>query len=1355
MTSPVSPMARPHVAAAARRWADSLIDDSGRNQLAYYRDLKAGTLQLDGASPAALTMLLAGRQVTLRQLFPEEPAHADAMRRAKTIRTRMRMLAEERGVDAGYLASGLATWHEQGRTPRAPVLLHRLVIRTTSAAETEFALTADPEPTVNPVLLFKLAKEHGLVVDPEELLDALPDGVYDPAPLFERLAKAAQDVPGFAIAPHLLAGTFLYEKLPMVTDITEHSRLLSDSDVIAALAGDPEALGSLYATEPIPVDQPDHVAPSDEFLVLDADSSQSYAVNAAVAGHHLVVKGPPGTGKSQTIANMIMALAARGRTALFVAEKRAAIDAVLDRLAHVGLSDLVQNLHGDQSSRRELARALDSRLQRARHESRPTTEQTDRDLTESRTALSRHHSALHAVHQPWGLSAYDLQTRLVGTDPAAVTRQRWKGELLTALDADAAPRLRATVVELAQLGAFDAEPGPGPWVRATFRDRAAAQEAFTLAGEVAPALERLRPQLATLAARLGLAVPATLASARKMCVLLSEVDATLARFDAAVFQADLPLWLRATAEGEQRAGLGFWARRRIVKQIREFWRGAGRPGPAELHTALAAAADQLVRWRVVSLDGQPPRTDPALAPTTAEFARVDATLTRLRTYVPVEAAADPGGQADGGGGDLGALQDELDRLALDQTDLLHTARRNELAEQVVRWQAHRLLDDLAGRGGDAAVAGAAFDHAWHSSILDEVRLSDPELSAFHGTALHAAVNRFHLADAAHITSAAQRVRHLSALNMMRVLDAHPEQQQLVRREAAKKIRHLPIRRLFEQAPDALTALKPCWAMSPLLVSQVLPARVLFDVVIFDEASQVEPVDGVTAIMRGRQVVVAGDEHQLPPTDFFNRAEGDLSDSEDGTALSDDVESLLQAFAHTLPLPQVRHLAWHYRSRDERLIAFSNAHIYGPSGNALTTFPGADIGDGISHVLVADPLAAAAASGQPMDADSPAAVAAAAAAAVPANLESSNAEVRKVVELILAHAQQRPGESLGVITMGITHAERVDAALRRALARRPELEPFFGENGHEPFFVKNIERVQGDERDAVILTVGYPKSPDGRVLYRFGPLNTKGGHRRLNVAITRARRRMTVVSSFSHLDLDPAKLRAPGAIMLRDFLEYAAAGGPRGAVTADTTVLNPFEADVFARLTEAGIPLVARHGVGGQRIDFAATHPADPRRPVLAIEADGSTYHASPTVRDRDRLRQQHLERLGWRFHRIWSTDWARQRDLEIAKARAAYDLAVAGSDLPGPQQLADAVTIRLTSAAPRRLPRPELPAGVGVADLPEQTLVELVRWIESDGLNRTEDEVVAEATEELGVPRRTAKVTDTIRAAVRQARPTS
>ncbi|BCJ74001.1 hypothetical protein CS0771_35450 [Catellatospora sp. IY07-71] len=1308
-----------HVALATRRWADALVDDSGRNQLAYYRDLKAGTLRLDAARPEALTVLMAGRTVTLRQLFPDDAAHADALRRTRTIRTRTRTLAEERGVDVGYLAAGLATWYEAERTPRSPVLLHRLTVRTTSAAETEFALTVDPEPAVNPVLLFKLFKEHRLEVDPEALLDALPEGPYDPAPVFEQLAKAAEDVRGFTVTPELLVGTFLYEKLPMVADITEHGELLESSEVIAALAGDPRALSELYAQAPVEADAPDRVEPDDEFLVLDADSSQSYAVNAAVAGHHLVVKGPPGTGKSQTIANMIMALAARGRTALFVAEKRAAIDAVLDRLNQVGLDDLVQNLHGDQGSRRELARALDARLQRARHETRPTTEDTDRSLTGSRAALARHHAALHTRHEPWGLSVFDLQSRLLGIAPEDMTPQRWAGEDLARLDAPAAARLRATVVELAQLGAFDPAPGPGAWVRSTVPDRAAAQLAYALAGQAATTLAPARQQLSALAARLGLAVPATLGSAQKMAALLSEVEETLRRLRPQAYAADLPAWITATATGEQRGSMGFWQRRRVVKDIRAHWLAPGRPSTAELHQAAVAAADQLARWRVVSLDGQPPRTDPGTAPALAAFAEFTGALQPLRGYVPVDAD------------DLDALQRQLDALAGDQADLLRTARRNELAASLVEWRARRLLDELAARGvgGDTARAGAAFDHAWLSSVLEHLRFSDEHLATFHGAALHAAVAEFHTADAAHITAAAQRVRHLAARNLMAVLDEFPDQQQLVRREAAKKARHLPVRHLFEQAPEALTALKPCWAMSPLLVSQVLPARVLFDVVIFDEASQVEPVDGVPAIMRGRQVVVAGDEHQLPPTNFFQRGDTDGDGvPDDGTALGDDVESLLQAFAHTLPLPQVRHLAWHYRSRDERLIAFSDRHVYSPSGNALTTFPGADAADCISHVLVsgeADPEA---------------------------SVESGGAEVRRVVELILAHAQQRPAESLGVITMGITHAERVDAALRRALVQRPDLEPYFSENGHEPFFVKNIERVQGDERDAVILTIGYPKGLDGRMLYRFGPLNTKGGHRRLNVAITRARRRMTVVSSFTHLDMDPQRLRAEGAVMLRDFLEYAASGGRREiAALTGAPALSAFEADVLARLTAAGIPLVVRHGVGGHRIDFAATHPDDPHRLVLAIEADGPSYHSSPTVRDRDRLRQQHLERLGWRFHRIWSTDWTRQREVEIAKARAVYDLAVSSAADLLPDTVADGVTLRLPSARQRTGTRPALPAAEKITDVPQESLVELVRWIESDGLNRTEDEVVAEAYAELGLPRRTPRTTEALRAARRTA----
>jgi very-short-patch-repair endonuclease len=475
----------------------------------------------------------------------------------------------------------------------------------------------------------------------------------------------------------------------------------------------------------------------------------------------------------------------------------------------------------------------------------------------------------------------------------------------------------------------------------------------------------------------------------------------------------------------------------------------------------------------------------------------------------------------------------------------------------------------------------------------------------------------------------------------------------------------------------LFALKPCWAMSPLMVSQVLPLARLFDLVIFDEASQVVPADAIGSMIRAHQVVVAGDDRQLPPTSFFHQIDpGDPDDDDPDEGLVSmraGFESVLDALR---PLLLTCPLTWHYRSRDERLVAFSNDRIY---GGALTTFPGVARDDVLRHVVV----------GQDGAGDTVA------------------AEVAEVVRLVLEHARTRPAESLGVIALGVKHAERVDTALRAALAAAAaappvppppagssgtaavaaaaaardaarDLEAFFAEDLPEPFFVKNLERVQGDERDAIIISVGYGKHPDGRMRYQWGPLLRDGGERRLNVAATRARRRLTVVSSFSSHDVDPSRLTAPGARMLAEYLEYARAGGvPVASVPVPSASYagadgqpdgdgaggdsGAFHADVAARLAALGITVVPQYGVGGYRVDFAAAHPDDPARMILAIEADGAGYRDSGSVRDRDRLRKEHLERLGWHVHRLWSTAWFTDPGGEMAKLRAAFDTAVRAS----------------------------------------------------------------------------------------------
>ena len=351
----------------------------------------------------------------------------------------------------------------------------------------------------------------------------------------------------------------------------------------------------------------------------------------------------------------------------------------------------------------------------------------------------------------------------------------------------------------------------------------------------------------------------------------------------------------------------------------------------------------------------------------------------------------------------------------------------------------------------------------------------------------------------------------------------------------------------------MTSLKPCWVMSPLIVSQILPSdQPHFDVVVFDEASQVRPAEALPAILRGRQLVVAGDERQLPPTAFFastSSDDGEQAEPEAALSIDDSFESILEAMD---PFVGFKMLEWHYRSRDERLIAFSNAHLY---DHGLTTFPGIVGPDCIQHFHV--PWVA----GRP-DTEI-----------------SSGAEVTKVVELILEHAELRPKQSLGVIAMGIKHAERIDEALRAALSERDDLEEFFDESGHEPFFIKNLERVQGDERDAIILSVGYGKNDAGRLLYRFGPLNQEGGERRLNVAITSAKERMTLVSSFTHLDMDPERSSAKGVELLRAYLEYCACNGAHiGEAASEKPELNPFEVDVRDHLVRAGLQLIPQSGV---------------------------------------------------------------------------------------------------------------------------------------------------------------------------------
>ena len=669
-------------------------------------------------------------------------------------------------------------------------------------------------------------------------------------------------------------------------------------------------------------------------------------------------------------------------------------------------------------------------------------------------------------------------------------------------------------------------------------------------------------------------------------------------------------------------------------------------------------------------------------------------------------------------------------------------------------EAHRLWEDLRTLGlwpfmtevEHDGIAGpnvtAALGYCWLASIYEAELLRDPRAGTI-GAEYHSrTVTEFREADARHIAQTPERIKRVIAERIIQARNQFPDQSELVAHEAGKKRRHIPLRKLFRDAPDVIGALKPCWVMSPLEVSQLLPGdRPYFDVVIFDEASQVTPADAIPAIFRGHQLVVAGDQRQLPPTSFFRGASGDddeaydeYEDAPDGG--TKDFESILDVITTFVPF---RALGWHYRSRDERLIAFSNVHFYDRS---LMTFPGVLREGCLRSVRVPAPSPG-------MDAN-----------------ESAQAEVRAVVAEVLDQLRTRPEESLGVIALGIQHSNRISEALRLARLADPSLEPFFADDRDESLFVKNLERVQGDERDAIILSVGYGKrNADGRLSYHFGPILQESGDRRLNVAITRARNRMTAVSSFGAEDMDPARTTGRGVDLLRRYLQYAASGGEDlGDGPREHPQLNPFEISVRDALTAAGIPVIAQYGVCGYWIDFVASRPDEPGRFVLAIECDGASYHSQPTTRDRDRLRQNQLEALGWQFHRIWSTDWFANPQSETERVKEAYDDAVArgrrvlnaptgGASTAGTASEA----IAWHASAPRvatheRGPRPSVPPGLPIDVYSALELMALIDWIESDTLLRTEDEILLDTMRELGFQRRGAKIEAAIRGAVSKAR---
>ncbi len=1277
----------------------------------YFRELARGTLELspdlDTVRAPHFTRLLAGESVLLSELLVAD-ARDDAARRVRAIAAKARSNFEEKGLATLYLGHSLASWtRPDGRTPLAPVIMIPIDIDLVEPAGDDAVLEAAGPPEVNLPFEYAVRSELGIAPYPEAA-----ERSDDVEEWLDHVRHACSELPGFSIDRRVFLANLEFSKRPMVIDLEQHLEMLVTNDVVAAMAGDESARAELIRDFDLDWDIPDHIRPQDEFLVCDADASQNRAIVAAQRGRSLVVHGPPGTGKSQTIANLISSLAAQGKSVLFVAEKRTAIAAVTRRLDAAGCGELILDLH-DGSRRRDVAASLGASIDAIAHRLAHDSVVPHEDLAATRKQLVAHRRQMHEPRDPHGLSFFDLQAML-GTPEAEATGLRLNVDALRRWTEEGRATVRARLAEWRRLAdQLDDDP-TGMWSSAVFRTAeeaaAARSDVEELTATLIPEVEEAyRSALVELSAKVESGV--TVARLAGFAATVNQL--TESRQPSFLYEA---AGLAEALQPEERSRIG----RLLARAFKSDYRAARRTLPqlgiadSERLAALADARRMVAAqklWASWFPDRPMPRRIEAGAALVDSLHEYESVFDRLAAVVPAL------GRVAGFGEQIrivGAMHVHR-HLAAVRASLASAA--DEIAEFGVGPLLRLAKDDRSSSdlGGLAMKVFAA-------SAIDAVTWQEPELGMFDGTRHQRTAERFVELDGRHLAATAPRVMRAVAARAAAVMEENPRQAALVRHEASEEAQNIPVRRLLTRSPAVVKALRPCWAMSPLLVSRMLPATPnLFDVVVFDEASQVLSIDAIPAIARGAQVVVAGDPHQLPPTQFL--ASESAHDEEAGSGGSSgsrkESESILDVMRGLLIEQELR---WHYRSQDERLINFANIHAYDRS---LVSFPGTNRGTGVSHVLV---------DGLPESSKDTA---------------SNPAVVDRVVELILEHAAASPGESLGVITTGVRHANSITEALRLARAAAPEDQGgFFEEKGAEPFFVKTMEQAQGDERDHIILSIGFGRNPKGTMVYRWGPLTRAGGERRLNVAVTRAKRRMTVVASVASEDIDPTRTRSRGAALLTQYLEYAERGGELSPGSGDVARLTPFETSVRDRLEEAGIPLQPHYGVGRLRVELAAFAGEEKSQPVLAIETDGVAYNSSETARDRDRLRPEVLERRGWRFHRIWSIDWYRDPDAETSKVMAAWERAVRLATEP---ELFDHSPVVDRPVVAGRGRSPIAVHRGGILAYTRAELVQLVQWIESDEVSRTDEEVLAAAVEVLGFRDSGGRVGRALRAAIKEA----
>jgi len=1215
----------------------------------------------------------------------------------------------EGGSNTLFLAIGFLRWKqkkEDSKTYRAPLLLVPVkLIRNSILSPFQLTLHED-EVRFNATLIQLLKKDFDR--DLSSFENDLPrdeSGVDVPL-ILERMRREVRDIPGFEVVDESALGTFSFAKYLMWKDLVDRIGSLKQNRVVRHLIDDPDKpFKSSSGSIPNPQQMDVRFEPKDIYHPLPADSSQLAAVMAVSEGQDFVLVGPPGTGKSQTIANMISQCLAVGKTVLFVAEKTAALDVVYRRLKEHGLGDCCLELHSNKAERRKFLDQLDSAWQNNRRVSKNDWLLISERLKIRRDQLNAYVAAIHRKH-PNGWTAFEAMGTCVKGGDRATPPLQWADTVQH--DREAFDGLSRVINSIAlTYNAIDPSSAL-PVLKQTQWSAAWEQTLLAQCEQLQNLATAMRDALQSFAAAIGIGTRddcslaeldglSQLATSLVACagddvrILFLKQFAKLPAAKAQLHEAiDVYQAVRGSMDADytelldaipleeidqnwRKAVSSFfpmsWLAKRKVTRLLQTYAASGLANPAtdvagirsirkQLATIAASPlADQSAYWNHAETDTSKIETQLVRAGelrgaivavgkplnATNEISKaVHPFITGKNTEAPLFVAAKQFLKAAQsflvgvksfaeacGGMPLGKDTPGIAEASISAAKQIQTNRTS-----LKRWTAWCDVKRTAKTAGLQSLVVAlengevqpsdlestfrlAYARWWIPRVIDR----DDILRSFHRFKHEDVIRDFRELDKQARAAASQRARQAIAHDLP--LEGVPKKSELglLRHQIGLTRPSRSIREVIGSMPESFGKLAPCLLMSPLSIAQYLPtAQALFDVVIFDEASQITTWDAVGAIARGKQTIIVGDPKQLPPTNFFGRADDDESNDE----IEDhekDLESILdEAKASGLPTLQ---LNWHYRSRHESLIAFSNWNYY---GNNLVTFPAAESEDrGVSFVHLPD-------------------------AVYDRGKSRTN---RKEAEAIVSEAVSRMKRNLllaedqrltfGVITFNSQQQSLIQDFFDQARRDNPELEWFFADERIEPTAVKNLENVQGDERDVMLFSITFGRDISGKSIpLTFGALNRDGGERRLNVAVTRARQELIVFSSFKADELNAERSKARGVNDLKAFLEYAERGPDAIAARIEGSVGgfdSPFEEAVAEKLEGKGWQIVPQVGVSGFRVDLGVRHPDKPGAYLAGVECDGATYHRSAVARDRDKTRQMVLENLGWNILRVWSPDW--------------------------------------------------------------------------------------------------------------------